>query len=90
MSTHYEYLVESQTLRNQKGVQLVYKFPNGFGASVIKGEYSYGGKNNLWEIAPWNSSRDFIGRSLLDWEDDVLGHLNDNEVNNVLSQIKNL
>jgi hypothetical protein len=33
------------------GCQRVYKFPNGYGASVVQGPYSYGGENGLWELA---------------------------------------
>jgi hypothetical protein len=31
--------------------QWIYKFPNGRGASVIRGPYSYGGKEGLFELA---------------------------------------
>lgn len=33
------------------GIQRVYKFSNGFGASVVKHEFSYGGRKGLWELA---------------------------------------
>lgn len=31
--------------------QVVYKFPNGYGASVIRGPYTYGGREGLFELA---------------------------------------
>ena len=33
------------------GEQRVYKFDNGYGASVIRHQYSYGGDKGLWELA---------------------------------------
>ena len=45
-----KYLVLDRTdKRNHR--QKIYKFPNGYGASVIKGPYSYGGPDGLWELA---------------------------------------
>ena len=32
------------------GPHKVYKFPNNYGASVIKNPYSYGGEQGLWEV----------------------------------------
>ena len=32
-------------------VQKLYKFANGYGASVVKGEHTYGGDEGLWELA---------------------------------------
>ena len=29
----------------------VFQFENGFGASVIRGLYTYGGRQGLWELA---------------------------------------
>ena len=51
-----EYL--SDTNYYDKGLQHIYKFPNGYGASVIKTDYSYGGKNGLWELAVYDFSID--------------------------------
>lgn len=41
------------------GIQKIYRFKNGRGASVIKHEGSYGGDKGLWELA------------VLDGEDDI-------------------
>lgn len=77
-----EYLIE--TNKHNGGIQKVYKFPNGYGASVIKGPYTYGGKKGLWEVAVL-----FHGELCYDTEitDDVIGHLNDPEVDNILGKI---
>ena len=50
-------------------------FDNGFQMSVIRGEHTYGGKSGLYEIAPMDIGKHFIGQALLDWNDDVMGHL---------------
>ena len=33
------------------GEQCIVQFPNGYGASIVKGEHTYGGKNGLYELA---------------------------------------
>lgn len=55
-------------------VRIVFK--NGYSLSVIRGEYTYGGSEGLFEIAPINLKGKLDG-SLLDEDDqgdDVLGH----------------
>ena len=80
-----------ETVREKDKVQKIYSFPNGYGASVIKGKYTYGGPNGKWEIAPWrDDNREFIGQSMLDWYDDVKGHLHDADVHSILGQISRL
>ena len=79
-----------ETVRDEHKIQKIYTFPNGYGASVIKGPYTYGGPK-LWEIAPWESdSKEFIGRSLFDWDDDVKGYLQDPDVHSILGKISRL
>ena len=64
-----------------------YNFDNGYGASVIMNDISYGGKNGLYEIAVLHS-----GYICYDTEitDDVIGHLTLTEVDGILEQISNL
>ena len=73
------------------GVQKVYRFPNGYGASVISSPFSYGGDEGQWEIGvvKWNGDR--FG---LTYEtpitDDVIGRLSWDEVEDTLKQIQEL
>jgi len=64
-----------------------HKFDNGYGASVIMNDMSYGGKNGLYEIAVIHS-----GSICYDTEitDNVIGYLTLTEVDDVLGQISNL
>jgi hypothetical protein len=80
-----------ETVREEDKIQKIYSFPNGYGASVIKGKYTYGGPEGLWEIAPWtNDEHEFIGRSLFAWDDDVKGRLHDPDVHSILGKISRL
>ena len=69
------------------GVQKVYQFPNGYGASVIKHKGSYGYKKGLWELAVLNEGELCYDTDI---SNDVIGHLNDPEVDNILGQIARL
>ena len=73
------------------GPHKVYKFPNNYGASVIKNKYSYGGKENLWEVGVvWFDGDKYDLTYSTPITNDVLGYLTDEEVENALEQIKNL
>lgn len=74
--------------RRESGIQYLFRFENDYGASVIKTEFSFGNKQDLWELA------------LLFWHDGcyelsyheivkngVLGYLSDYDVNKLLKTI---
>lgn len=67
-------------------------FKNGLGLSIIQGEYSYGGPQGLFEIAPKNKEGELDG-SLFDEEDqgeDVLGHCTVEQLNHYINKIGNI
>jgi len=74
------------------GIQAIVKFENNYGASVVKHDYSYGGKQGLYELAvikydengDWNICYD------TPITDDVLGYLTEDNVTNYLTQIEQL
>lgn len=69
------------------GKQYVYKFPNGYGASVIQHEGSYGFQNGLWELAVLHGEELCYDTPVTE---DVMGSLTNREVNQTLEQIQNL
>ena len=76
------------------GVQKLYRFKNGYGASVVRFQYSYGYEDGQWELAVVR----FTGKGMDDREidystpltDDVLGHLSEAEVDELLTKIEKL
>jgi len=72
--------------RMNGGVQRIYRFDNGYGASVIRHSFSYGGKAGLWEIAVLSGPNQKLDYST-PITDDVLGNLNDADVEETLSKI---
>ena len=65
----------------------VYKFDNGFGASVVRHRYSYGGEDGLYELAVLKD-----GELCYDTEitGDVCGYLSEEKVNELLHKINDL
>lgn len=70
------------------GIRRVYKFENGYGASVISHSFSYGGESGLWEIAVLDSMGNLTYNTPI--TNDVIGNLTTSEVVKVLGDIKNL
>mgnify|MGYP003126135067 FL=1 len=70
------------------GVQKVYEFDNGYGASVIMHQGSYGYSKGLWELAVLDTDGSLCYDTPI--AGDVIGHLNEEEVNKILSQIEEL
>lgn len=78
------------------GVQKLYRFENGYGASVVRHSGSYGGPKGLWEIAAieWIDQYKFG----FPWDlcystpitKDVIGYLEEDQVNTILSFIEKL
>ena len=92
MTSHYHEPVIARPI--EFGIQKIYRFPNGFGASVVKSEYSYGGNENLWELAVITFDGDDSEKFELTYEtpitNDVIGSLTDDEVEEKLAEISQL
>jgi hypothetical protein len=82
-----EYLTECNNILFG-GVQKVYRFPNEYGASVIKHDHSYGGADGLWELAVLDKAGELCYDTPI--TSDVLGWLTWEEVEENLTKIKNL
>jgi hypothetical protein len=73
-------------------VQKLYKFANNYGASVVKGEHTYGGDEGLWELAviTFDTSGGFNLCYTTPITSDVEGHLDDAAVEELLAKIEAL
>lgn len=75
------------------GTQVVHRFENNFGASVVCHDFSYGREEGLKELAVLKFGTEEYDYELTydtDITDDVLGHLTDEEVNELLTRIEAL
>jgi len=67
--------------------QRIYEFENGYGASVIRGEYTYGGSNGLFELAVLSDGHLCYSTPITD---DVIGWLSEEKVQEILQKISDL
>lgn len=72
----------------EDGVQDIYRFKNGYGASVVCSSGSYGGKQGLKELAVLDKDGHICYETPV--TDDVIGWLADEDVEKYLSQIASL
>jgi hypothetical protein len=70
------------------GVQRKYAFANGYGASVVRHDFSYGGRSGLWELAVIGKDDRLCYTTPI--TDDVIGWLDDDAVDELLAQIEAL
>tara|TARA_B110000444_G_scaffold36962_1_gene32465 strand:- start:696 stop:971 length:276 start_codon:yes stop_codon:yes gene_type:complete len=91
MSDNNKFLIQDKK-SHDTGIQRIYKFDNGYGASVVKHKYSYGGDKGLWELAVIENIKEDGFDMCYNTEitDDVIGHLNDPEVDRLLYLIRDL
>jgi hypothetical protein len=70
------------------GEQCIVQFPNGYGASIVKGPHTYGGPQGLYELAVFGKDGGITYDTPI--TDDVLGYLSEEEIEKTLTDIKNL
>jgi hypothetical protein len=63
-------------------------FDNGYGVSVVSHTYSYGGKKGLYEVAVLDSEGDLTYDTPV--TNDVIGHLSEKGVSDVMKQVQAL
>lgn len=63
------------------------QFPNGYGISVIRGTYSYGGDEGLYECAVLKDNKLCYDTPITN---DVIGYCDENKVNEIIKQIEEL
>lgn len=69
------------------GEQWIFEFPSKYGASVIKSDYSYGGRDGLFELAVLYNDELCYSTPITD---DVIGYLTEDEVSALLDRIEQL
>jgi hypothetical protein len=70
-----------------EGVQARITFDNGYGASVVKSPYTYGGKDGLYELAVFKDGEITYATPITD---DVIGYLRPEDVTEVMAKIQQL
>lgn len=70
------------------GIQALIEFKNGYGASVVKSQFSYGGSMGLYELAVLDKDGHIIYDTHI--THDVLGYLNEDDVTDALVAIQRL
>jgi hypothetical protein len=66
----------------------IYRFPNGYGASVVSGPHTYGGKDGLFEVAVLDNNGEITYNTPV--TGDVVGFLDFDGVADILNKIKSL
>ena len=82
-------LLTFKKIKNQDGIQAIVEFPNGFGASIIKSDFSHGGKSGLFELAVLDNDTGNIN-STTDITNDVIGWQDEDDIDRVLTAISKL
>jgi hypothetical protein len=80
--------LEFKELPDGSGIYCRIMFENGFGASVVKHKYSYGGDKGLYEIAVLDSGGEITYTTPI--TDDVIGYLRPEDVTDVIEKIEKL
>jgi hypothetical protein len=65
--------------------QYIFKFPSGWGASVIQGRFTNGGNEGLWELAVLHQDRIHYDTPIA--RGDVVGYLTDDGVSAILETL---
>jgi hypothetical protein len=79
--------LEFRPHQNWEGVIATHKFGNGYSASVIKSEHSYGGRDGKYELAVIYGNEIVYDTPITD---DVLGWLSEEDVTDAMERIANL
>jgi hypothetical protein len=68
------------------GIQAIIKFDNGYGASIVRTEFTYGGRDGLYELAVLDKHGHITYDTPI--TSDVIGYLEEGGVTKILEQIQ--
>ena len=74
--------------KNGFGIHAIEQFQNGYGVSVIKSQYSYGGEKGLYELAVLKMNGEMTYNTPI--TDDVAGWLAPEMVTGLMKQVQEL
>ena len=86
MKTFNDLEFKQDMLRGLNAARIM--FENGYGASVVKGEHTYGGKDGLYELGVLGKDKKLTYDTPV--TDDVEGYLSEDDVTKLLEQIQKL
>ena len=87
MKTFKDIVFKTNPMGADFGIVSRTKFDNGYEASVVKSEHSYGGKDGLYELAIFKDDEICYDTPITN---DVLGYLTDKDVTEALIKIQQL
>lgn len=79
--------LDFEPLQFEVGIVARIYFNNGYGASVVQSQTSYGGDGDLYELAILKNRALCYNTHITD---DVLGHLTEDQVSDYLRQVQEL
>jgi hypothetical protein len=79
--------LEFKQVPDGRGIQAEAEFDNGYGASVVQSEFTYGGKSGFYELAVTKGGRLCYDTPITD---NVCGFLTEAEVTGLLVRIEGL
>lgn len=84
-------MIVKENDRDGRKYQVLHRFDNGYGASVVQGPYTYGGPEGLYEIGVivWEGEKYGLTYDT-PITNDVLGHVKPEDVRGYLDQIEAL
>jgi hypothetical protein len=88
MKTFNDIVFKDNPMGSEFGILSRTMFDNGYGVSVVKSDYTYGGLNGLYELAVLDSD----GHVTYDTPitDDVIGYLSEEDVTKIMKQVQEL
>jgi len=87
MKTFKDIVFKTSPMGEDFGIVSRTQFDNGYEVSVVKSEYTYGGKDGLYELAIFKDDDICYDTPITN---DVLGYLTDKDVTEVLIKIQQL
>ena len=87
MKTFKDVVFKTNPMGAEYGIVSRTEFDNGYGISVVKSPYTYGGDKGLYELAVFKDGEITYATPITD---DVIGYLRPEDVTDVMAKIQQL